>query len=338
MPKGDDILVSVIVPAHNVALYVEQCITSILEGSFRNIQVLVIENGSEDDTPKIVDLLAKSDSRMSVFHYPSMGVSTARNIGLQKASGDYVCFVDGDDLVSVDYIEYLLKSALRDDAEIAVCMREMSFKNEDEINRANVHHEENELKVVGTAEDAVSSILLYKISIGCYSKIFKRMFLEQNNILFEKQLYVGEGFNFNVKAFYNANRIVMSTHKVYYYRISNPNSAMTKISKDKIVNGLMAMDFLSETLKDADEYVGKCLSYAKWHTNFDFLMILVAARKQFQNTVLFTDLVRNSKMGHAVSRNLPVNRKDRFKAELATFNPVLAGALFNKLRKRTFTN
>ena len=102
-------MVSVIIPAYNVELYLEQCVESILNQTYRNIEVIIINDGSIDKTGEIADRLKIVDERIIVIHNQNKGVSASRNDGLQKSTGDYIVFVDADDFLSDDYVDYMMK-------------------------------------------------------------------------------------------------------------------------------------------------------------------------------------------------------------------------------------
>lgn len=326
-------LVSVVVPVNNVEDYLEECVKSIQIGVYKNIEIVLVENGSTDSTGLICDQLAANDKRISVFHMDSIGVSSARNFGINKSQGEYVCFVDADDIVSKDYIQYLITLVLEKKADIALSTNITTF-----CNSGNPIKDTEKIKVVervGNSEDALEKILLYQMTVvSCFSKIFKKSFLIKENIRFIDDLFIGEGFNFNVLAFSRTNKIVFSNKPIYFYRINNPNSAMTKVKVSKIVNGLSALDYLEDTLNKKSPRISKALNYAKWHTNFDFLMLMLSSNESKNNIKLFNNLVKETKKGKEASKLVPISCKEKIKAYCASMNPVLAGKLFNSLRRR----
>ena len=99
-----EIKVSVIIPVYNVETYISKCISSVIEQSYKNIEIILIDDGSKDSSGKILDEYEKGDDRITVIHQKNKGVSAARNRGLELASGDYVVFVDGDDWVDSNYV------------------------------------------------------------------------------------------------------------------------------------------------------------------------------------------------------------------------------------------
>lgn len=112
--------VSVIVPIYNVEKYLKKCIKSIIGQTYENIEIILVEDGSPDNSSEICDEFAKMDKRIKVIHKKNEGVSAARNSGLDVATGDYVCFVDGDDYVMPDYVEYMLKLAIDNKTDISL--------------------------------------------------------------------------------------------------------------------------------------------------------------------------------------------------------------------------
>lgn len=114
-------LVSVIVPVYNAEKYLRRCIYSILKNTYPNLEVLCINDGSTDNSEKILHEIAREDSRLKVFSQPNKGVSAARNYGLDKAKGDFVAFIDADDWIHKNYFEYLIQSCKTGGASIAVC-------------------------------------------------------------------------------------------------------------------------------------------------------------------------------------------------------------------------
>lgn len=119
----DQPLVSVIVPVYGVEDYLEKCIESMRSQTYRNLQIILIDDGSPDNCGAICDEYAKTDSRISVIHKPNGGVASARNAGLRAAMGEYIGWVDPDDWIQPDMFEYLLSNAVRYGADITVCGR-----------------------------------------------------------------------------------------------------------------------------------------------------------------------------------------------------------------------
>lgn len=116
-----DSLVSIIIPVYNVEKYLAQCIDSVLNQTYRNIEIIIVNDGSTDRSNEVIDRYAKLDNRIIVINKKNGGLSEARNYGLDRAAGKYVMFVDSDDYIETDMAEYLLKTIKQADARIAVC-------------------------------------------------------------------------------------------------------------------------------------------------------------------------------------------------------------------------
>ncbi len=105
--KNNNDLISIIIPAYNIEKYIERCINSILNQTYKNLEIIIIDDGSKDKTSKICDIIAKSEKRIHVYHNKNHGVSYSRNYGIKKATGEYIAFIDGDDTIEKTYIEEL---------------------------------------------------------------------------------------------------------------------------------------------------------------------------------------------------------------------------------------
>lgn len=119
--KKEDALISVIVPIYNVEKWLRDCVKSILNQTYKNLEIILIDDGSTDRCGQICDQFLEKDSRIKVFHKANGGLSDARNYGLSQASGKYICFVDSDDYIEENMIEKLYLAIRKSDAEVAVC-------------------------------------------------------------------------------------------------------------------------------------------------------------------------------------------------------------------------
>ncbi len=114
-------LVSIIIPAYNVEKYIDECVSSILAQTYRNIEIIVVDDGSTDSTWRHIQNFVSLDSRVKGFHRTNSGVSTTRNFAIEQASGDYISFVDGDDYVSNDMVATMVDTIERDSSDWVNC-------------------------------------------------------------------------------------------------------------------------------------------------------------------------------------------------------------------------
>ena len=135
MNKTDNPLVSIIVPIYNTSEYLPRCLDSIINQTHKNLEIILIDDGSTDDSSKIADDYAKKDKRIKVIHQKNAGQSAARNVGIKKATGEYINFTDSDDKQKPDFIETLLNlyktPAAKTDTSIAVCGHEYHWVKDD---------------------------------------------------------------------------------------------------------------------------------------------------------------------------------------------------------------
>lgn len=114
-------LISVIIPIYKVEKYIEHCLRSVMTQTYSRLEIIIVDDGSPDKSGEICDHLAFEDDRIRVYHKENGGVSSARNFGIYRASGDYIAFIDSDDYIAENYIEYLVDLRERYDADIACC-------------------------------------------------------------------------------------------------------------------------------------------------------------------------------------------------------------------------
>ena len=119
--------VSILSPCYNVEKYISQCLDSIIQQTYKNLQIILVDDGSTDNTLAILNQYASLDSRIEVHHQENKGVATARNELLSKVKGDYVLFVDSDDWIELDMVEFLIAKVTEENAEVAVCAPRQSL-------------------------------------------------------------------------------------------------------------------------------------------------------------------------------------------------------------------
>ena len=121
-------LLSIIVPAFNIENYISRCLENLINQKYKNIEIIVVNDGSKDKTGKIIDSYVQKDSRIKVIHKKNGGLSDARNAGINIAKGKYISFVDGDDYIANDMIEFLYTNIKKFRAQIATCLYKTTFE------------------------------------------------------------------------------------------------------------------------------------------------------------------------------------------------------------------
>ena len=122
-------LISVVIPVYNVEKYLNKCVDSVLQQTYSEIEIILVDDGSTDKSGKICDNYIKKDSRIKVIHKENGGLSSARNAGIENAIGEFICFIDSDDFIELEMLEKLVKSMLDYNADMAICNRNHLFEN-----------------------------------------------------------------------------------------------------------------------------------------------------------------------------------------------------------------
>jgi len=267
-------LISIIVPMYNVEKYIVQCIDSITNQSHKNIEVLLIDDGSPDNSGSIADEYSKKDTRIKVLHIENKGVSAARNLGINKSTGEYIVFVDGDDYLAVDYIEYMYSLIIKTGSDFVISKNCFKFPSDDQ-------QIENDKIETYTPEEAATA-LLYPgfIDIGSWNKMFNRGFLIKNKITFPEEFYMGEGLNFIITAAQLSKCVGVGKKRVYFYRRDNINSATTALSIPKYINALAAIDNIEKNSTIQTNQFRCSLKHHRCLTTFAALCEILASKSK----------------------------------------------------------
>ena len=201
---------SIIIPVYKTEDYLRKCIASILNQSFTNYEVILINDGSPDNCPKICDEYAKQDARIIVIHKENGGVSSARNEGIKIAKGDYIWFVDSDDYIEENALEILKGHIDRTTADLYV-----------------FEHGFNEYYEVTNMDNLLCDhYFKYHFGFEPWNKVYKRETIAENSLFFDCEEKVGEDLLFNVNFYTKMKNCLFVDEKLYNY-VVRENSAMT---------------------------------------------------------------------------------------------------------------
>jgi glycosyltransferase involved in cell wall biosynthesis len=245
-------LVTVIVPAYNMENYLNRCIDSIINQTYNQIEIIVVNDGSDDNTQKICEKYAQN--RMIKYLYQcNSGVSVARNNGIRNAHGSYVAFVDGDDELEETYIEQLMRYA-GDNTDIICCgctvfgekgEKEENFYDEDIFTKSK---EENLVFVKQIVDARYHRNGVIHTAIGVpWGKLYKLDFLKKNNLFFNPDLRRMQDNLFNNQAFMMADRVVYIKKNLYRYRLDH-------IAKIKFIKNDNIYEIMKERYEICDMF------------------------------------------------------------------------------------
>ena len=238
--------VSIIVPCYNIDKYIRKCVDSLLMQTYDNIEIILVDDQSTDLTGEILDGYALIDNRVIVFHKKNGGLSDARNYGLERCSGKYVCFVDGDDYVSTRYIEKMYISMIKTDSDIVAC----NYYYEDEKGRQWLSHE-----IIDTVYDNIGALvdfMSYEQNLGvvAWNKMYKKTLFIDNDIRYPYGKFHEDNYT-TYKVFYHSKRISLISDSLYYY-IQRSDSIMGKKFNKKRFDIIGSLDGLKNLIEDND--------------------------------------------------------------------------------------
>ncbi|PPL00253.1 glycosyltransferase family 2 protein [Parapedobacter indicus] len=309
-------LISVIVPVYKVEDYLERCVDSILIQTYRNLEIILVDDGSPDNCPIICDEYTRKDNRIRVIHRENGGLSEARNSGLDVAKGEFISFVDSDDAVHPQFIESLYKGIVQTGSDFAVCGFQ-SFSEESEIKTDFSSHEV--YSYAGT--DLLNGS--YNIEyIVAWNKLYKKEIWQ--NLRYPKGKYHEDEFVFHL-VFYSAKKICRIKLPLYYY-FRRENSIMT--SKG---------DMLLKRKTDLLEAEGVRLKFSKRH-GLDTLYDVTYKRKM--RTLFFIlDIVHLRQIPDKIKQEVKLDywtftKKHQLKILLIRFFPFVLST-YRKLKSIT---
>ena len=306
-------LVSVIVPVYNVESYLRECIDSIVAQTYRNIEVILIDDGSKDSSGAICDEYADKDNRIKVIHKENGGLSEARNSGLEIASGDWIAFVDSDDYIDEAMLDTLVDLANGNNAQVAMCnfrATSMPLDNNTDI-VTNVFSRDDLLEVYTKRAKE------YSITNSVWDRIYKREFVKEIRFVPRRH---NEDILYTMQVFLRA----YTSAKLYHYRdIREGNISGVKVSlnsiNDKIyLTGLAAKELRANRYGElADIYeslnfleIAGFTSDSEYRTNRDLREYRAYIKKIIRNMIFKSSLQTKAKIRIWIAYNFPKLEKN----------------------------
>jgi len=232
MKKG---LVSIIVPLYNSANYIKECLESCTRQSYQNIEVIVVDDGSTDSGASIAGGVAKNNSKVKVFRNANKGVSFSRNYGMDQADGEYICFIDADDVIEKTFVEKMVGYLDKYDADF--CYSSKTWTPDQKSASARLI----------SSVDAEMALLGPRIKVGCWNKMYRKKTIE--GIKFDTNLFYGEGLMFILQVAHRTKKIVECEDRLYHYRTVNPESATKVFDIEKVKNGEKSLLDIKKIIK-----------------------------------------------------------------------------------------
>ena len=260
---------SVIIPVYNVENYLYRCINSILAQEYTDLEILLIDNGSTDSSGSICDTYASEYSNISAYHIENHGVGSARNFGLAKAQGEFICFVDAD-----DYLEGNLFSDVESQLDSQLDLLVFSYYNSIEQNLSEITRSAKILPTEGKKDKSdfialFQELCLTDMMYTVWNKIYRRKFLEEHQIVFESY-ELGEDVRFNLNVYQHVNTVFLVKSAYYVYVSGRVDSAMGQYNPNR-------MNYQLEELGKVDQLM------TSWNIHDDQFIEQIKARILMSN-------------------------------------------------------
>jgi len=323
---GKNQLISIIVPVYNVAEYLPRCMDSILCQTHKELEILLINDGSTDTSGAICDKYAGIDNRVRVIHQKNGGVSKARNAGLDVANGTWIGFVDPDDAIKPNMYDALLKSAVESKKQCSVC-----GMVEYHTDGSQAMHIAEQISNPTLTEESLVYVLknIYLRSVA--NKLFHRSLIIDNNpVRFDANIHAGEDMLFVVQAFTLANGAAYVPEALYCY-FRRENSASFCFNKNKL-SVVLALDRIIQALESKFPLA---LRYAKEY-RMDVVIFLLADAYRRKATEFIPKLQKELKARYAINYLLSQTVSFRYKCRwvVLVLSPRLSVGMMDRLKIR----
>ena len=292
--------VSIIVPAYNTEKYINKCLTSLINQTYKNIEIIVVNDGSTDNTKEIVENFAYSDYRIKLFNIENSGVSNARNFAIKNSTGNYIAFVDSDDYISSNYIEIMLSCALENNLDLVCCNFQKISENKTQKKykikkvKTKIYNKTEYLKEIFTG-----NLLTFALTT---SKIYKKELMNE----FIGNIVHGEDILYNYYYLQKIDKAGYLNLKLYTY-VTRKNSAVnSRFSKCRFMLMYKLIEIANElhqSKPELEKYIRTWL-YFSCLESFYFMFRDKVVDKESYN-FLYNNLKENKKF-------LRANKKVKF--------------------------
>lgn len=259
-------LISIIIPVYNTEKYVNRCLDSIINQTYKNIDVIIVDDGSTDNAGKMCDKYAIIDSRIRVFHMVNRGVSAARNFGIENARGKYLTFIDSDDYVDKNFILSMYNELINSNADISICGYAQEHNGE-----FCPHYSKDIVEKLNNQEMIVQMLMQIKYSYSPWDKLFVTSIVKEER--FPEDISNNEDLFFVYNVMKKCSTAVFNSRPLYFYCENFESAARVKFSK-KNESMLDIQDYILEDISSLypDIYKIARIEYVK---NLLFCLSLV---------------------------------------------------------------
>lgn len=308
--------ISIIVPIYNVERYINRCINSILNQTFTNFELILVNDGSLDRCGEICNKYEKKDSRIKVIHKSNGGVSSARNIGIDNASGEYIGFVDPDDYIDENMYEVLYKTIKNSNSDIAIS----SFSYI--INGNEKPQDISNNKIIFNKDEAIKNYFDMIYPFNCsfmWNKIFKKELFD--GVRLNTSILVQEDTEIMIRLYSKSKRVVYIGQPLYFYELRDGSVTSNTISKAKITTEKAFLEIYNYTTENLSQFNSKALlNYISYY--FNIIIEIIKNYDEYERDYyILKDKLKINYKEVLIDKKIPI--KYKFHSSLILFSPKL---------------
>ena len=251
-------LISIVVPVYNVEKYIKKCVNSIMKQTYHNLEILLINDGSTDNSGEICQDLQKKDNRIKVFNKENEGLGYTRNYGIEKAKGKYISFIDSDDFIKDNYIELLYNSMKNNNVDIVYCGHNKYYDENHVYEELNYYKNEYIKK-----EDIFRKIIIEmigsmpniredkRVSMSACEAMYSLELIKNKKIKFESERkYISEDLIFQIEILNEVKSVYFLDSNLYFYRVNNNQSLTHKFDIDNVNKNIIMCEKIINVFKE----------------------------------------------------------------------------------------
>ena len=297
---NDTVLISVIIPVYKVEKYIRRCIDSVLNQSYKNIEIILVDDGSPDNCGKICDEYKEIDKRVCVFHKENGGLSDARNYGVMHARGEYIVFIDSDDYVENDYIDYLFSLINKYGTKMSLCQHRTIFNN-GHIKEINLTGDS-----IMSCKDCLENMLYHNIiDTSAWAKMYHKSLLK--DVFFPKGK-IFEDIGTTYLFFLQCDYIAVGYERKYNY-IFHDDSIVNSVFNEAKFNMLEMTDKMAKDVESAIPELSKAVLRRRVYSRFSTLNQMLYSSQYDDEKHEIINFIKTNKYNVLVDKKAPKRDK-----------------------------
>ena len=322
-------LISIIVPVYNVEQYLEKCVDSIINQTYKNLEIILVDDGATDSSGKLCDELAKIDNRIKVYHKENGGLSDARNYGVERATGEYIGFVDSDDYIDAEMYEKLYEAIKKENVDVAECNLKIIYPEREEL-----FTEQNYYNVCTKQEYLEEYLKIEKIFGSVWTKLISRKIAKE--LLFPKgKLYEDTYYAYDLINV--ANSFVLIDSPSYNY-LMRENSITNSKFNPRIFDLIEIVEKFHKTTYKNYPGLKEAADCRKMYAYFSVLNSILL-EDEFKNNLYYAQIINYFKENYkAILKNKYINRNRKLSVILIKLNIDLYRKVLMKYKKKIAGN